>query len=179
LTPAFVPSQLLAPLAPPPEPAPLRTQALWLPGDFLSTNAMLDLQRAAGYHAGMRHSARGLQRARAAGPAQSYAIEARRIRTYAATLARKHLEPLPADRWVRLAFYLLGHPRYDASAWYLPAKHVEDGLADAGVIGSDRHDVHSTEGRCVRSAEEAKILIARAGGTVVQSGMIVEVQPWG
>ena len=42
---------------------------------------------------------------------------------------------------MRLRFSVQGHPRWDASGAMLAAKWVEDGLVEAGVIPSDRHNV--------------------------------------
>ena len=164
-----------------PAPRLAHTQRLWLPGDFPSTNEMLELARAEGFSRGLRHYERSKGK-RQTPIHRPHANRIASIRAHAAAHARKYLEPIPAERWVRLAFFLIGHPRYDADAWYLSAKPIADGLQDAGVIGNDAADVHSTEGRCVKSAEEAAALAgaervgARWGGG---PGMLVEVSPWG
>lgn len=167
-----------------PAPRLQQTQRLWLPGDFPSTNTMLDSARAEGFNAGLRHYERARARRQSA-ILRPHARAVAAIRAHAAAHARRDLRPCPPEHWVRLAFFLIGHPRYDADAWYLAAKPIADGLQDAGIIGRDGADVHSTEGRCVRSAEEATALLAAflpPGAPFPvrpPAGMIVEVAPWG
>jgi hypothetical protein len=165
-----------------PAPRPMQTQRLWLPGDFPSCNDLLKSAQSEGFSAGLRHYERS--RGKRQSPSnRPHARAVASIRGHAAAHARRHLVPIPPERWVRLAFFLLGHPRYDADAWYLAAKHIADGLQDAGIIGRDGADVHSTEGRCVRSVEEAVTLLAPDGGWRGDprdlAGMLVEVSPWG
>lgn len=165
-----------------PAPRLHQTQRLWLPGDFASSNAMMESLRAEGFNAGLRHYER--MRARRQSPVnRPHARLVASIRQQAAMQARRHLHPVPAEHWVRLAFFLMGHPRYDADAWYAVAKPIADGLQDAGIIGRDGADVHSTEGRCVRSVEEARAILASipeaAPGMEYMAGMLVQVSPWG
>lgn len=169
-----------------PAPRPVKTQRLWLPGDFPSNNDLLEAARAEGFNAGLRHYERARAR-RQSSILRPHARAIASIRGHAAAHARRELVPVPAEVWVRLAFHLIGHPRYDSDAWYLAGKAVADGLQDAGIIGRDGADVHSTEGRCVRSREEARALLQAARSDYcpsapdapVPQGMIVEVSPWG
>jgi hypothetical protein len=170
-----------------PAPRLQQTQRLWLPGDFPSSNAMLEHARAEGFNAGLRHYERSRGKRQSAIHRPHARIIAS-IRAHAAAHGRKYLHQVPPEHWVRLAFFLIGHPRYDADAWYLAAKPIADGLQDAGIIGRDGADVHSTEGRCVRSAEEARaLLMATLDGVPgypyaagpPPAGMLVEVSPWG
>lgn len=177
------PTSLIAARDELPAPRLVHTQRLWLPGDFPSNNALLELARTEGFNAGLRHyeRARGKRQSASLRP-HARAIAA--IRAHAAAHARRYLTPIPAERWVRVAFHLIGHPRYDADAWYLAGKAIADGLQDAGIFGRDGADVHSTEGRCVRSAEEARTLLTLAAVTAPEDlappqGVIVEVAPWG
>lgn len=167
-----------------PAPRPLATQRLWLPGDFPSNNDLLEAAQKEGFNRGLRYYERARGK-RQSPPARAHARMVAAIRAHAAAHARRDLVPIPPERWVRLAFHLIGHPRYDADAWYLSAKAIADGLQDAGIIGRDGADVHSTEGRCVRSAEEAATLLAGfvSSGYPAPArppaGMLVEVSPWG
>lgn len=171
-----------------PAPRLNRTQRLWLPGDIPSTNKLMELSRTEGFNAGVRHYQRATRRRQTRTSLERpHALAIRQLRNAAHMAALKYLTPCPPEHWVRLAFFLIGHPRYDADAWYLAAKPIADGLQDAGIIGRDGADVHSTEGRCVRSAEEAAALLSwhvaigtktRHGGPV-PAGMLVEVSPWG
>jgi hypothetical protein len=52
--------------------------------------------------------------------------------------------------------YLAGHERCDPDAWMLAGKWCLDGLADAGVLRSDRRDVYATGGRVFGTVEEAR-----------------------
>lgn len=165
----------------PPAPRVQRTQHLWVPGDFPSNNMMLAAQRAEGFNAGLRHYERARQ-TRVSPAFKPHATRVQSIRQTVAARARRDLEPVPPERWSRLAFYLLGHHRYDADAWYLAAKHAADGLQDAGIIGRDGAGVHSTEGRCAQSVEESIALWERSGGVAenaVPMGLLIEVSPWG
>jgi hypothetical protein len=166
-----------------PSPRLSHTQRLWLPGDFPSNNELRDLSQQEGFNRGLRQ----YERARAKRQTPIFRPYSNRIASIRAmTMARARaarLVPIPVERWVRLAFFLMGHPRYDADAWYGAAKPVADGLQDAGVICRDGADVHSTEGRCVRSVEEAATIRFPAGGwkgdPAELVGMMVEVSPWG
>jgi hypothetical protein len=169
-----------------PTPRPQATQHLWLPGYFPSNNDLLELARTDGFNAGLRHyeRSRGKRQSPVNRPGARMVAS---IRALAAAHGRKHLHPIPGERWVRLAFFLLGHTRMDSDAWYLAAKHIADGLQDAGIIGRDGADVHSSEGRVVKSAEEAATLLGardladyRADyGVPPPAGMLVQVSPWG
>src|SRR5215204_4759465 len=161
-----------------PSPRLQRTQRLWLAGHFPSNNELLALTRTDGFAAGVRYYERA--KGKPQSPVNRPGARAiASIRAHAAAHARKHLAPCPPEHWVRLAFHLLGHPRYDADAWYLAAKHIADGLQDAGIIGRDGADVHSTEGRCVRSVGEAVALVYPDGGwrgdPAELVGMLIEV----
>lgn len=163
-----------------PAPRPVQTQRLWLPADVPSNNILLQAQRAEGFSAGIRYYERTHNRRKS--PAfRPYSKAIASLRAHAAAQARANLIPCPAEHWVRLAFFLLGHHRFDPDAWYLAGKAITDGLQDAGIIGRDGADVHSTEGRCVRSVEEAVTLLYPAGGWRGDPpvGMLVQVSPWG
>lgn len=144
-----------APAWEPPAPAPPR-RVLWLPGDFPSTNKLLDAQRASGFYAGAGQ-ARGLD-PRERPPLTSYSHEVSRIRTWTFAHAKRNVVRAELPRLARLKFIMLGRGRYDPSAWYLSAKAVEDGLIDARLLASDRSDVLETAGRSVTDEETARLL---------------------
>lgn len=172
------PTSLIAARDALPAPRPIATQHLWLPGDFPSNNTMLDLARKEGFNAGLRYYERARAKRQSA-VSRPFSAQVASIRAHAAAHARAHMVPIPPDRWVRLAFFLLGHPRCDADAWYLAAKPIADGLQDAGIIGRDGADVHSTEGRVVKSPEEAAAIMNAAPPHARGAGMLVQVSPWG
>lgn len=126
-------------------------RGLWVPGDFPGTNRLLDLQRASGYYAGVARATRSRAR-----EAFGFRLENGRIREAVALHARAaRLAPVSGP--AVLCFGLVPTKRtHDPSAWYLAAKAAEDGLVDAGVLGSDRHDVLATAGRCLRDPEELR-----------------------
>ena len=143
--------------------------ALWLPGDFHGSNKWLDLSRGSGYASGFAAAIRERP-----GPS-AYTAELRRVREHANMRARSLR--IPPFALARLYFTLLGSGKHDPSAWYLSAKAVEDGLVDAGVIPSDRHNVYDTAGRCVRTRDEMRGALERAGvvAGVNVMGMLVEL----
>jgi hypothetical protein len=146
-------------------------QALWLPGEFPTTNKLLDLTRASGYYAGRRSLTRERPRKNEAGAEVVIA----RIRADAHMRARA-VRLVPPSAPVSLLFVHLGSGRRDPSSWYLSAKAIEDGLVDAGVLGSDRFDVVGTAGRCAKAsdpvwqAEVARLCNVETGG---REGMFV------
>lgn len=124
----------------------MRPQQLWMPGDgWLTTNQLLDLQRASGYYDG-RAAALPAERRKPAKRTFNTAIRAMRDATILAARARKLVK---VTEPVVLVFVHFGSGRRDASSWYLIGKAVEDGLVEAGVLGSDRFDVYATAGASV------------------------------
>jgi len=126
-------------------------QALWLPGDFPTTNKLLDLARASGYYQGTQVA----ERRRPRRNEQDVNVTLANIRgdTKMRALGAR-LRPCPADVRVPLLFVHLGSGRRDPSSWYLSAKAIEDGLVDAGVLGSDRFNVAMTAGFCVKATDQ-------------------------
>lgn len=128
--------------------------ALWIPGRFALTNTMLSNLRAAGYAKG-KGDAKGWHR-----PIVDAFVEETRAIRLAAKAAFRHRCDLAsvlikaAHRPLYLGFWVFGHGRHDPDAWYLLAKAVTDGLADAGVISQDRHDVGGTRGLVLKVAQE-------------------------
>lgn len=123
------------------------TAALWVPGELVATNRALDDQRAAGFYAGLREGMirAGKWRADAQQSGQDrYAAAAHQVRRRVAFQARAgHVQPVDPAARVALRFTAQGYPRWDASGAMLVAKWGEDGLVDAGVLASDRHNVAS------------------------------------
>lgn len=114
----------------------ITTAGLWIPGGLVSTNDALSLARAAGFYQGRGGGGvvRGVD-------GYAAAVGAMRIRAGLRARAAKLAGAVPPDRRARLRFTVCGHPRWDAAAGYLAAKWAEDGLTDAGVMASDRHNV--------------------------------------
>jgi hypothetical protein len=142
-------------------PTVVLVQYLWLPGVFPANNDLLSMARADGWYAceGKYRRKRG-QRGSGRKPAVSYADRVRGIRDAANMHARAaRLAPV---HLCDLHFALIGQDKYDPSAWYLAAKAIEDGLADAGVFDSDRFGVRNLSGRCIRGAAEAVALLEGA-----------------
>jgi hypothetical protein len=137
--------------------------ALFLVGRFDGTNEMLKKARAAGVYLQKRVQMPEHIRAMPL-PVNydRYAAEVRRIRGLAADAVLKRRRS--CDR-VWLGFAMIGHRKMDPAAWYLPAKAIEDGLTDAGFLGSDRFDVLGTMGTVCKTEEEEAQLLAFAGCT--------------
>jgi hypothetical protein len=116
---------------------------LWIPGELVPTNRALSDMRAAGWFEGYAQAMIRTGKWRNARPGEDrYAEEAAATRRRAAFQARAAgLAHLGAGDRVRLRFSVQGHPRWDASGAMLAAKWCEDGLVEAGVIPSDRHNV--------------------------------------
>ncbi len=116
---------------------------LWIPGELVPANRALSDMRAAGWFEGYREAMVRTGKWRSGGHGEDrYAEEAAATRRRAAFQARASgIAPLGADERVRLRFSVQGHPRWDASGAVLAAKWAEDGLVEAGVIPSDRHNV--------------------------------------
>lgn len=151
----------------------MRARAIWVPGNILGTNRLLDLCRSSGFYDGVARAMRERRK-----PARfGYAQEVRRLREHTAAQALAAgfgWEPL--TRPVGLWFGLLGSGRLDPSAWYLAAKAAEDGLCDAGVIRSDRSDVLWTGGRCFKSRAEGRAAIERHGYQDTRDGgLLIEL----
>jgi hypothetical protein len=123
----------------------LKSQALWLPGDFPTTNKLLDLTRASGFYTG-KQVAEGR---RARGNERDVNLTFRQIREATNFHARGRLKPV--DVAVPVLFVHFGSGRRDPSSWYLAAKAIEDGLVDAKILRSDRFYVTATAGRCVKA----------------------------
>lgn len=123
-------------------------RALWLPGDFPTTNKLLDLQRATGFLEGAAKE----QRTRVRKHAVTFPKVVAQIRNDTHMRARAcRLQPVEGR--VPLFFVHMGSGRRDPSSWYLSAKAVEDGLVDAGVLRSDRFNVLCTAGRSVAATD--------------------------
>jgi hypothetical protein len=126
----------------------LKPQALWLPGDFPTTNKLLDLTRASGFYAGNRRQTGARKRPNEL-EVNDLTAKIRgdvKLRARAARL-------VPVVEAAPLLFVHFGSGRRDPSSWYLSAKAVEDGLTDAGVLPSDRFSVTCTGGWCVKASD--------------------------
>lgn len=148
------------------------TVALWLPGDFPTTNKLLDVQRATGFYEGVNRVRGGKP------PKVTFGKIVKAIRDQTNMTARaRRLGPLGHP--VRLIFVHLGSGRRDPSSWYLAAKAIEDGLVDAGVIGSDRFGVVYTAGRSVSMLDTRWLdHVAEVTGIRPQGeGMLVVMRP--
>ncbi len=132
----------------------MTASGLWIPGELTATNRALSDMRAAGWFEGYREAM--VRTGKWRSPRQGedrYAEEAAATRRRAAMQARASgIGVLGADDRVRLRFSVQGHPRWDASGAMLAAKWCEDGLVEAGVIPSDRHNVAEVAVTVVRSA---------------------------
>ncbi len=146
------------------------TQHLWLPGQWPSVNQVLDYVRASGFYQGV---AKG--RGRTPGRRDAFAALVRGYRMRAKMEGKKQLQPIHGT--ARLAFYLVGHRRFDPGlSWSLSAKWVEDGLVDSEIIASDRFNVHAASGRTTQNRDEEKALFEERGLTYSgQPGLLVEV----
>jgi len=123
----------------------VRPQSLWMPGDWPTTNQLLDLARATGYYEGRAALLPSERRKR---PARSYNQTLQKLRD-ATILAARARKLFTVTQRVSLAFVHFGSGRRDASSWYLSAKAIEDGLVEAKVLASDRFDVAVTAGTSV------------------------------
>ena len=149
-------------------------QRLWVQGQFPSTNNALAGARADARANRPGHASR---RARWRETPGGYTEAARWVRLVTKVAARRaRLEPVPAALRVVIWFWMLGHYRFDSSAWYLPAKWIEDGLVDAGVLPSDRKNVYATGGRCLQTPEEGHHRFEWWDG---KPGVVVELRPEG
>ena len=69
------------------------------------------------------------------------------------------------------------HCKYDPGAWALVGKWIEDGLADAKVLPSDRRNVYATGGRVLQTPEDGNALFASIGdGPPLKAGVLVELR---
>jgi hypothetical protein len=145
---------------------------VWIPGRFSLTNHMLSNLRAAGRWHGKRPR----------GWVDAFAQETKAIRMAAVAAIRKHGVEGKGDWWEpfgvwSLAFGVFGHHRHDPDAWYLLAKAICDGLADADFIEQDRSDVWGTEGRVLQSAAEERWWMDETDGpgarVPVEAGVMV------
>jgi hypothetical protein len=119
------------------------TSGIWVPGAVVPLNRGLSDVRAAGYAAGFKDAMVRMHRWRGGAHVDDrYADAAKEVRLRAFIAARQSRVPrFPEDARVRLRFSVMGHPRWDASGGMLAAKWLEDGLVDAKVLRSDRHNV--------------------------------------
>jgi hypothetical protein len=126
--------------------------ALWVPGKFSLTNAMLSNLRAAGRY-------QGTARAKGWKPGPGYdlfAAETQAIRLAVKAAMVRSPIPFVFPALTSLDFRVFGHRRHDPDAWYLLAKAATDGLADAGLFANDRHSVGHTSGRVLQSEDEER-----------------------
>lgn len=134
-------------------------RALWLPGDWPTTNRALDAARADGWYAGKR-SALGM-RPCAPPNGDSYTHRARWGREVAAAEARRLARTWrPVGQVGVVAFLVAQTGRPDADAWSVAAKWAIDGLVDAGLLADDRRSVAWTCGRVLRTDDEARAVFA-------------------
>ncbi len=146
----------------------MTASGLWIPGELVPTNRALSDMRAAGWFEGYREAMVRSGKWRHGGHGEDrYAEEAAATRRRAAFQARASgIAFLGADERVRLRFSVQGHPRWDASGAMLAAKWCEDGLVEAGVIPSDRHNV-----------TEVAVTVVRASGMLdAPRGVYVELE---
>lgn len=110
---------------------------------MVALNRGLSDVRAAGWAAGFKDAMVRMGKWRGAGHTDDrYADAAKEVRLRAFLAARQSRVPrFPDDARVRLRFSVMGHSSWDATGGMLAAKWLEDGLVDAKVIGSDRHNV--------------------------------------
>jgi hypothetical protein len=133
------------------------------------------MQRASGFYAG---KGSGIK-VRATHTEQSFsfadAVRVNRMRVKREAVYQRIpavVPPFMAVLWI----WLIRHCKYDPSAWYLSAKQIEDGLCDAGVIGSDRFGVYATGGRCCQTTEEGRaVLLGRDLLDTGRPGALVEI----
>lgn len=144
------------------------TQRLFIEGRWPSTNAVLALKASE-----RRYPARGGEQA------FSYAWWAREGRAAAMFAVRRHrLRPVEAGLMVCVWIYLLHHTRYDPDAWTLAGKWFLDGIAQAGIIRSDRTDVYKVGGRAFGTSEESEAFVGRIDDPSIprkRAGALVEL----
>lgn len=149
------------------------TWALWVPGRFSLTNAMLDNLRAAGFYQGRSRLGKRLR----AGAWDAFAVETSAIRLATKVAAVREFGALvsPLAPRVSLDFTVFGHRKHDPDAWYLLGKAVTDGLRDAGVLASDRFGVFRTSGRVLQNEfeEVAEVLGAPVPRLMKEPGVWV------
>lgn len=146
------------------------TQRLFIEGRWPSTNAVLALKAS---------EARPRARHWHCDAAFSYAWWAREGRAAAMYAVRRHhLRPIEAGLVACVWIYLLHHTRYDPDAWTLCGKWFLDGIAQAGVIRSDRRDVYKVGGRAFATAEESDAFVGRIDDRLIprgRAGALVEL----
>jgi hypothetical protein len=127
------------------------TAALWVPGKFSLTNAMLSGIRAAEKFHGRRPK----------NWHDYYAEEVAAIRLAVKCAAtRLGVEALRGEsgQVCKVGFEVVGHHKHDPDAWYLLGKAAIDGLVDATVFQSDRREVWLTWGRVLQTTLEENVL---------------------
>jgi hypothetical protein len=140
------------------------TWALWVPGRFSLTNAMLDHLRAAGFYQGRSRSGKRLR----AGAWDAFAAETQTIRlAVKAAAVRARVSGIRARADVHLV--VLGHHKHDPDAWYLLGKAAVDGLVDAGALTSDRRNVGIVSGFVAPDPDHAFLALSE-----VVTGMLEE-----
>jgi hypothetical protein len=119
---------------------------VWIPGRFSLTNKMLSNLRASEKYHGKKPK----------GWVDLFAQETLAIRLAARVAINQSSVPViwKDGEVCALVFGVFEHRRHDPDAWYLLAKAVVDGFADAGVIGQDRSEVWGTGGRVLQSLGE-------------------------
>lgn len=156
------------------------TRVLWVPGRFSLTNQLLAEVRAAGFYAG-RHMTKGM-RVRASPGSNVFTTHQQAVRL-AVKAAAARGAPIATGMTWDLTFYVFCHRKHDPSAWYLLGKAAEDGLVDAGVLGSDRFQVGTTSGRVLQSAAEELHFAQRfssllgSGGPIDGPGVAIILSP--
>jgi hypothetical protein len=154
-------------------------RVLWVPGTFRGTNGLLDDLRAAGRFEGFA-KAKGWP---IRGGHDAFAEHQAAVRLAVKAAAMRAFAQGCAAWTVDLAFWLFGHGRHDPDAWYLLGKAAVDGLADAGIIDSDRFNVRNTRGRVLHGpADEIaklQVLAQIPGGRPLvgfSSGLAIQIE---
>lgn len=129
-----------------------------------STNKMLEHLRASGFAHG-----RGIR-----SPVDRYREIAGALKRMACLRATELR--IPPLREARLHFEAVG-VRWDPDAWYLPAKHLLDGLVQAGVFRNDHQGARIyTAGACTWELPAGWESVHRRGFEVEIEGEPVEVR---
>lgn len=154
-------------------------RVLWVPGTFRGTNGLLDDLRAAGRFEGFA-KAKGWPIRRGH---DAFAEHQAAVRLAVKAAAMRAFSQGCATWTIDLAFWVFGHGRHDPDAWYLLGKAAADGLADTGLIDSDRFNIRNTWGRVLRGPvdEIAKLhtLALMPGGAPpvgFSSGMAIQIE---
>lgn len=142
------------------------TWTLWVPGRFDLTNKMLDNLRAAG-----RGGARPPR-----GFVDLFAEECRRIRWLTFKAAKEaDLARQRSGGRCSLTYVVFGHRRHDPDAWLLLGKAATDGLRDARVFASDRHEVGEVRGYVCQSQRDETEAARDMGKLAPCPGLMVTI----